>query len=206
MRILRFIIKIKLSKCLAIFFFYSIIEFKMGDAFMSQVYTGIELGTDSIKVVVLEKLQDEFHVLASVHSPSDGVSKGQVVDIKKCVSSVRAALKKVDDMLGIKIIKAIAVVPPTGCMLDIAVGSIDIDGVITGDDVSRVLKDALIGRIEENIARADIICSSLCVVNSRTLQDQGNFKFDMFMDSITLCSRISRGNKHLTYGRVDFVV
>ena len=117
---------------------------------MSQVYTGIELGTDSIKVVVLEKLQDEFHVLASVHSPSDGVSKGQVVDIKKCVSSVRAALKKVDDMLGIKIIKAIAVVPPTGCMLDIAVGSIDIDGVITGDDVSRVLKDALIGRIEEN--------------------------------------------------------
>ena len=116
---------------------------------MSQVYTGIELGTDSIKVVVLEKLQDEFHVLASVHSPSDGVSKGQVVDIKKCVSSVRAALKKVDDMLGIKIIKAIAVVPPTGCMLDIAVGSIDIDGVITGDDVSRVLKDALIGRIEE---------------------------------------------------------
>ena len=150
MRILRFIIKIKLSKCLAIFFFYSIIEFKMGDAFMSQVYTGIELGTDSIKVVVLEKLQDEFHVLASVHSPSDGVSKGQVVDIKKCVSSVRAALKKVDDMLGIKIIKAIAVVPPTGCMLNIAVGSIDIDGVITGDDVSRVLKDALIGRIEEN--------------------------------------------------------
>ncbi len=117
---------------------------------MSQVYTGIELGTDSIKVVVLEKLQDEFHVLASVHSPSDGISKGQVVDIKKCVSSVRAALKKVDDMLGIKIIKAIAVVPPTGCMLDIAVGSIDIDGVITGDDVSRVLKDALIGRIEEN--------------------------------------------------------
>ena len=63
-----------------------------------------------------------------------------------------------------------------------------------------------VGRLEENIARADIICSRLCVVNSRTLQDQGNFKFDMFMDSITLCSRISRGNKHLTYGRVDFVV
>ena len=66
---------------------------------MSQVYTGIELGTDSIKIVVLEKLHDKFHVLASVHSPSDGISKGQVLDIKKCVSSVRLALKKANDML-----------------------------------------------------------------------------------------------------------
>ena len=59
---------------------------------MSQIYTGIELGTDSIKVVVLEKLDDKYQVLASVYSPSEGVSKGQVVDMKKCVSSVRSAL------------------------------------------------------------------------------------------------------------------
>ena len=119
---------------------------------MSQVYTGIELGTDSIKVVVLEKLHNKFHVLASVHSPSDGISKGQVVDIKKCVSSVRVALKRVNDMLGIKIIKVIAVVPPTGCMLDIAVGSVDVmnSSGITGGDVSRVLKDSLVGKIPED--------------------------------------------------------
>ncbi len=151
-KILQFIIRIKLLKRLAFFFFYSIIEFKMGDAFMSQVYTGIELGTDSIKIVVLEKLQNKFHVLASVHSPSEGVSKGQVVDIKKCVSSVRAALRRVNDMLGIRVIRVIAVVPTTGCHLDIAVGSIEVEdsSCITGEDVSRVLKDALVGRIDEN--------------------------------------------------------
>ncbi len=116
---------------------------------MSQVFTSIELGTDSIKIVVLEKLHGQFHVLASVHSPSDGIVKGQVVDIKKCVSSVRVALKKVNDMLGIKVIKVIAVVPPAGCKLDITVGSIEVDDEITGEDVSRVLKDALVGRIGE---------------------------------------------------------
>ena len=116
---------------------------------MSQVFTSIELGTDSIKIVVLEKLHGQFHVLASVHSPSDGIVKGQVVDIKKCVSSVRVALKKVNDMLGIKVIKVIAVVPPAECKLDIAVGSIEVDDEITGEDVSRVLKDALVGRIGE---------------------------------------------------------
>src|SRR5699024_6568757 len=126
---------------------------RIGDAMMSQIYTGIELGTDSIKVVVLEKLHDKFYVLASVCSPSDGVSKGQVVDIKKCVSSVRVALRKVNDMLGIKIVKVIAVVPASGCVMDIAVGSIEVEdsSYITGRDVSRVLKDALVGRIDETV-------------------------------------------------------
>ena len=113
----------------------------MGDAYMNQVYTSIELGTDSVKIVVMEKVRDKFHVLASVHSPSEGISRGQVVDIKKCVSSVRVALKRVNDMLGIKVIKVIAVVPPEGCKFDIAVGSIDVIDKITGDDINRVVKD-----------------------------------------------------------------
>ena len=172
-RILLFIIKIKLLKRLAFFFFYSIIVFRMGDAFMSQVYTGIELGTDSIKVVVLEKLHNKFHVLASVHSPSDGISKGQVVDIKKCVSSVRVALKRVNDMLGIKIIKVIVAVPPTGCMLDIAVGSVDVmnSSGITGGDVSRVLKDSLVGKIPEDSELVTAIPINFTVDEEENIKD-----------------------------------
>ena len=37
-------------------------------------------------------------------------------------------------MLGIKVIKVIAVVPPEGCKFDIAVGSIDVIDKITGDE------------------------------------------------------------------------
>ena len=138
---------------------------------MSQIYTGIELGTDSIKIVVLEKLRDKFHVLASVHSPSDGVVKGQVVDIKKCVSSVRVALKKINDMLGIKVIKVIAVVPPAGCMLDIAVGSIEVDDVVDGSDISSVLKDALVGRIGENEELVTVVPISFSVDENENIRD-----------------------------------
>lgn len=138
---------------------------------MSQVYTGIELGTDSIKIVVLEKLHDQFHVLASVHSPSEGISKGQVVDIKKCVSSVRAALKKADDMLGIKIIKVIAVVPPSGCSFDIVVGSVEVLDEVTGDDVNRVVKDALAGRIGEEEELVTAIPISFTVDEEENIKD-----------------------------------
>lgn len=138
---------------------------------MSQVYTGIELGTDSIKIVVLEKLHDKFHVLASVHSPSDGISKGQVLDIKKCVSSVRLALKKANDMLGIKIVKVIAVVPPNGCSFDIAVGSVEILDRVTGEDVNRVVKDALVGKIREEEELVTAIPINFTVDGEENIKD-----------------------------------
>lgn len=138
---------------------------------MSQVYTGIELGTDNIKIVVLEKLHDKFHVLASVHSPSDGISKGQVLDIKKCVSSVRLALKKANDMLGIKIVKVIAVVPPNGCSFDIAVGSVEILDRVTGEDVNRVVKDALVGKIREEEELVTAIPINFTVDGEENIKD-----------------------------------
>ena len=143
---------------------------------MGQVYTGIELGTDSIKIVVLEKLHDKFHVLASVHSPSDGISKGEVADIKKCVSSVRVALKKVNDMLGIKIVNVIAVVPPTGCSFDIAVGSVEVLDEVTGEDVNRVVKDALVGKISEEEELVTAIPISFTVDEEENIKDPKGMK------------------------------
>ena len=138
---------------------------------MSQVYTGIELGTDSIKIVVLEKHRGQFHVLASVHSPSDGISKGQVIDIKKCVCSVRVALKKVNDMLGIKIIKVIAVVSPCGCSFNIAPGSVEVLDNISGEDVNRVIKDSLVGRVGEEEELVTAIPISFTVDEQENIKD-----------------------------------
>ena len=115
---------------------------------MGNIYTGIELGTNSVKIVVLEKKQEKYHVLASVSSESSGIKNGQVEDIKSAIVSVKKALKKVNEMLGIKITKVIAAVSPIGCKMDIVVGSCDVIdySCITGEDVSNVLNDALKGQ------------------------------------------------------------
>ncbi len=116
---------------------------------MDNVYTGIELGTNSVKVVVVEKHDGVYHTLASVSSKSNGIRNGQIEDTKLAVASVRSAMKQINDMLGIKIVKVIAAVPPTGCTMDIVVGSCDVIDydAITGEDVRAVLKDALTGHI-----------------------------------------------------------
>ena len=115
---------------------------------MGNIYTGIELGTNSIKIVVIEKKQDQFYVLASVSCESLGIRNGQVHDIKMATNSVKAAFKKLNDMLGIKITKVVAAIPPMDCKMDIVVGSVDVvdEEEITGTDVSNVLNDALRGQ------------------------------------------------------------
>ncbi len=117
---------------------------------MSQVYTGIDLGTNSIKIVVAEKHHDDYHVLASVSEKSNGIKNGQIEDTKLAVLCVKKAIKKANEMLGIKITKVIAAVPPTSCHMDIVVGAIQLNHEkITGEDVSHVLEDAIQGQIPE---------------------------------------------------------
>ena len=112
---------------------------------MGDIYTGIDLGTDSIKIVVSEKINDKFQVLASVSSPSRGIKNGFITDTKIAVSSIKNAVKEVNDSLGIKINKVIACIPPSNARMDIVMGSANIIDYneITGVDVSNALLDAI---------------------------------------------------------------
>ena len=112
---------------------------------MSNIYAGIELGTDSIKVIVMEKLADQYHVLSSACSESLGIKNSYVVDIKSAANAVKKAIKSASEMLGIKITKVIACVPPTHCKMDIVVGECEVinSKSITGEDVSNVLNEAM---------------------------------------------------------------
>ena len=111
---------------------------------MGDVYTSVELGTDTIKVVTVEKMGDIYNVLAATTCESKGIKNGQISDIKAAASSVSTAVEKVNQLLGIKINKVIAAISPVECKMDIVVGSTDIisETEITGKDVSAVLKNA----------------------------------------------------------------
>ena len=52
---------------------------------MSDIYAGIDLGTNSIKIVVTQKVNDKFLVLGSISSPSKGIKNGFIEDTKLCV-------------------------------------------------------------------------------------------------------------------------
>ncbi len=112
---------------------------------MGNIYTGIDLGSNSIKLVVCEEENDKFNVLAATSIKSHGIKNGQISDTKKAVASVKDALKEVEEMLGFKIKKVIVAIPPTNCKMDIAHGSSNVVDYtsISGVDVSNAIVDSI---------------------------------------------------------------
>lgn len=129
---------------------------------MDTIYTSIELGSDTVKIIVMQLLNDKYYVLASSSTKSEGIKKKQIVDTKKAVYSLKRAIKKVSGMLGFTISKCIATVPLENAKMSILSGSVNVINptCITEEDIKRVYKDALIGQIKENeeLITADPIC------------------------------------------------
>ena len=145
---------------------------------MSDIYTGIDLGTDSVKIVVSEKINDKFYVLASVSSPSNGIKNGFITDTKLAVTSIKDAIKEVNKLLGIKITKVIACIPPANCKMDIVLGNVDVADYneITGIDVSNALLDAIKGQDFTNDELVTAMPISFNVDNKCSVQDPKGMK------------------------------
>ena len=153
---------------------------------MGDIYTGIDLGTDSIKIIVSEKVNDKFYVLASVSSPSRGIKDGFVEDTKLAVGSVKTALKQIQDMLGVKITKAIACIPPSNCNMDIVLGTTNVldYNEISGNDVSNVLLGAIEG---QDFSQNELVTA---MPISFTVDDTTNIKDPKGMKGSVLESRL----------------
>lgn len=115
---------------------------------MRKVYTGIDIGSDSIKIVVSEFFNNKFHVLASTTVPTVGVKRGLIIDSEKVAECIKNGTKEIESTIGLKIESAIVTVPSNDRKLSVVSGEIDIDGEVTGNDIINVLEDAASDNIE----------------------------------------------------------
>ena len=128
---------------------------------MTNYYVGIELGTNSIKVLLCTKVDNKYHVISCVDSPSEGIKRGLVIDSRAAVNSLKKAIKSIDEKLGIKITKAIVAIPTNDCKVSISTGAIDLDGeYIGGNHISKIIKkcvDEKITKDEELVVATPIV-------------------------------------------------
>lgn len=125
---------------------------------MRNIYTGIDLGSDNIKIVVAEFISGKFYVLASTSVKSVGIRRGFVVDHNMVLNSLKLAVEEIENTLGIRINKAIVAVPSNERKLSVVDGSINIDKeLIDGDDIVSVLQEATVDKIDVNEELVSII-------------------------------------------------
>ena len=127
---------------------------------MEKIYTSIDIGTYSIKVIVGEFFNNKLHILASTCVKSKGLKKGLIIDAGLVIDSIKNAMNEISEILGFSIKKVIVNVPDYNAKFKTVTGSVDIrneNNIITSNDISRVIKDSIYNKLDEGYELVTVI-------------------------------------------------
>lgn len=110
---------------------------------MRHIYTSVDIGSDTVKVVVCELYHGRYNLLATSSVKSRGIKKGLITDISEAKTCVKDAFDKIESMLGFEIKKAIAIIPSYFAEFSLIKGEVNIDEVVKSIDVINVLQEAM---------------------------------------------------------------
>lgn len=113
---------------------------------MRRLFTSIELSSNYIKLIILEKVQNKFYCLYSDVTNCHGISKGLINDSNEVITSLKKALKKARDKTNLKIDKVILTISPIDAnfMVVSATNYIEnIDGIVTQNFIDKILNKAV---------------------------------------------------------------
>lgn len=111
---------------------------------MKHIYTSLDIGSDSIKVVVCELYQNKLNLLAASSCKSKGIKKGLITDVELAGITIKQAINEVENMLNIKIRKVIASVPSYLAEYTIIKGDVEIqNNIVTHETVMNSLEIAM---------------------------------------------------------------
>ncbi|HSL85845.1 MAG TPA: Hsp70 family protein, partial [Bacteroidales bacterium] len=89
--------------------FEDLIVRKEKNPYKGELYTGVDLGTASIVLCVVD---EEGNLVSGAFERCNVVRDGVVVDFVKACEIVRRLKKQVEDILGVTLIKASGAIPP----------------------------------------------------------------------------------------------
>lgn len=113
---------------------------------MKHIYTSLDIGSDTIKIVVCELYQNKLNLLAASSFKSKGIKKGLITDVELATTAIKGAFNEIEEMLGIKITKVIASIPSFNAEYNVIKGNVKItneEGIVTSDDVIKCLEVAM---------------------------------------------------------------
>ncbi len=127
---------------------------------MRHIYTSVDIGSDTMKVVVFELYKNKLNLLAASSVKSMGIKKGVITNLSEASISIKEAFNEVEQMLGMKIKKVIATIPSYFSDYIMVEGSATIEGangIVDGNDISNLLEKIAKSKIGPNREMVSLI-------------------------------------------------
>ena len=141
---------------------------------MKKIYTSIELGSYSIKIVVSEIIGNNYNVLASSNTRCKGIKNGRLENIDEVKEYLLKGIKKIEDMLGFSIKETIIGIDSDEKSFEILSGSIKVTNdkkMITEEEIENVYSEILVGNILDSEELLTIMPISFQVDNGEPTKD-----------------------------------
>ena len=125
-----------------------------------KIYASIDIGSDTIKFIVAELINNKLHVLSSNCVKSKGIRKGLIFDPNLATNAIKDGIKEINEDLGINIKKVIVNIPSNDIKFMFVTGSINIkdeNGIIGTDDINHVIKESVYSKISEGYELMTVI-------------------------------------------------
>ena len=117
---------------------------------MRKIFNSIDIGSYEIKIVTVEYYNNKYNILASASVPTLGVKEGLILEPNQVAQQLKKAVKQIENKLGTKVDKTIAIIPSNNLSLTIASSKINLpsEKLIDGEIIFSSLQKTLKGNIE----------------------------------------------------------
>ena len=165
---------------------------------MKQIITSLDIGTNSIKLIVGEMFNEKLNVLACSEIKSKGIKKGLIVNPEEVYNKLLEVFKKSEEILEIKIKDLILCVPSYYADFEFSEGYTTItreSGIVNGNDIVRALQASIYNKIPPNRELISIMPVEYVINESKIVKDPKGLK----ASRLTIKSVISTAPKKNVY-------
>ena len=146
---------------------------------MEHVYSSIDFGSDTIKIVVCELYNNRLNLLAASSTKSKGIKRGLITDPKEARDSIENAFNEIQSMLGTEIKKVVTIIPSYNCEYKIIKGKTKVLGdIITNKDMSNAYREGIKDSLKPGYEFATLMPIDFKINGKTIMEDPKDFPGD----------------------------
>ncbi len=155
---------------------------------MKQIITSLDVGSNSVKIIVGEIYKNKLFVLACSEVRSKGIKKGLLVDAEQALISIKEAFKRTEDVLGIKITQVIISAPSYYADFLKGEGYTTItreEKQVNGSDITRALQASIYNRVSPNLELVNVSPVEFILNNQEIIKNpKGKEAYKLSVNSV----------------------
>ena len=165
---------------------------------MKKIMASLDVGSDTVKLVVGEMVKRKLNILAVAEAPSVGIKKGIITEPEELLEPLKEVFSRCEEIVGLSIRQVIVTVPSYDAEFCVSEGSTKVmneDKCIVGADIIRALQASVRGKVADNMELVSIIPTNFKLDDDRVVKDPKK----LIADELTVKSIIVSAPKRTIY-------